>query len=757
MEVISQNVENREEHLKFVKSHIQSADEYMSNPNALDYRLLTYDTESSEIREYPVGHVLKYQDEVRVHQNGFGSINSNYQVHLRGLDELFKVIPTMFKEAKKQLGVPKAKKNRKTGEYQKYLVVNVPIGVHNLAWDYEFFLHYLNKIGYKHQNLKPERQKFAVERTQQINVKNEPKSFHVMKNGSTVYGVQVFTEVLGNYHVRKDNIDIPIIMCLDFWDTLKVCQAPVSKFNEYTDNVDPMFYKLGDNEAEYDKVRGEDYIHTEDEHRYFYNDLYILGKMLEQFYINELLKGDYDKIKYYRTTSGISLANAREYIFGGKKGFKEYYGTNMPSHFGVIEKTLNTNAYKGGMVLVFTDRLGHVINKGGGAWDINSSYPDKMAHKPLPYGQPILLTNGDYPNFEVARKELTGECVQDIYFEVELGFDCVRPKNDKFKIPFFKIGSENITEFKKRDGNKINGRNYFYDSMFDGEPLHLSRKGKTGTRMDSTYCDTFTSIDYKMMCEWFEFGERVKDKDGFYTGEIIWSNVPPSIGRVVYYRAESEVYKYFINELVEIKVQANHEKKLARKNSAKVQMNGLYGKYGTKTDMFEEHMEMKGEEIVFVKAEPYTKEGIYKPVASAVTAYGREHLLRTAVAVGVENVMYGDTDSIFVTLPYAIAKERIIAYGGLVDPDLLGAWDYEEEKEFDSIKILGAKKYMLKKGGAYSIKCAGLPKTQQKQVAKGGFTAFEYNTTVSKKQRRKCKGGVRLVETEFTIGKLVMK
>lgn len=174
------------------------------------------------------------------------------------------------------------------------------------------------------------------------------------------------------------------------------------------------------------------------------------------------------------------------------------------------------------------------------------------------------------------------------------------------------------------------------------------------------------------------------------------------------------------------------------------------------------------------------REAVYIPIASFITAYGRNKTIRTAQAIrdwsiknkGYDCYVYSDTDSEKVLLTdediEKLKKEHIID----IDDYELGYWALEEH--FDRILVIRQKCYITESNGKCSPTVAGLPKylapllnmdnfkkgftTKGKllddliQMAKdNGATDEEIDKIHHKLTYKYVKGGVILADTDFTI------
>ena len=135
---------------------------------------------------------------------------------------------------------------------------------------------------------------------------------------------------------------------------------------------------------------------------------------------------------------------------------------------------------------------------------------------------------------------------------------------------------------------------------------------------------------------------------------------------------------------------------------------------------------------------------------SFITSYAREKTIRTSQAIkdysikkyGKDLYCYSDTDSIHCLLDIEELKQFCE-----IDDIKLGAWKHEGT--FTKAKFIRQKCYLEEIDGNMNITCAGMPKSCYNNVTwekfKTGFTCG------GKLTFKHVKGGVKLVETDFTI------
>lgn len=179
----------------------------------------------------------------------------------------------------------------------------------------------------------------------------------------------------------------------------------------------------------------------------------------------------------------------------------------------------------------------------------------------------------------------------------------------------------------------------------------------------------------------------------------------------------------------------------AMRELAKLKLNSLYGKFGTKTIVGKKIPTMTKEGIVKLElGENEEIQPIYSATAVFTTSYGRDILTRTAQA-NYDRFCYCDTDSIHVT---GTETPKLIE----LHPTELGKWD--DEGTFTRARFIGAKCYIedFEKGGL-KVTVAGMTKEQHKQVT---FENFKEGLIVTGKlQPKVVKNGVVLINVDYQV------
>ena len=323
----------------------------------------------------------------------------------------------------------------------------------------------------------------------------------------------------------------------------------------------------------------------------------------------------------------------------------------------------------------------------GEVLDVNSLYPSVMYNEILPFGEPFFYT---------------GEYIEDKVYPLY-----IQRLTCSFKIKEGKIPTIQIKHSRFIDNE------YITDSGI--EPVAL----------------TLTSIDLKLFLEqyyvWdlnYECGWKFKGMRGLFTT--------------------------YIDKWIEVKNESTINGNKGMRQVAKIMLNSLYGKFATSLDVQSKIPYLEDDIVKYRLGEKDKKEGVYLPMGAFITAYARDKTIRTSQAIktyslekyGKDLYCYSDTDSIHTLLPIEELKQFCD-----IDPVRLGAWDHESH--FTRAKFIRQKTYLEEIDGEIKITCAGLPQRCYNQVT---WENFKEGLKVDGKLAFKhVKGGVNLVDTEFTI------
>ena len=673
---------------------------------------------------------------------------------------------------------------------KKNLDITIKIGVHNVKYENSFMQYVLNNLGYIYSaGVIAYNDKKGCSFNK---VMLDTGCYNITQANGVHYGAKVCLKdtIINQKIISKGKnkgklVEQEIKIYLEFWDTLKVAQTSLEKAHKFVE-MDEMYYKLN-TEYNYDKVRSNGHILDALELEYLYNDLYATKKLVEDFYYATLLTFQGKEKTIYlndnlKTSASIAFNTAIAYTFsngeneitdikGARENFNEHFEIDKRIELKQEIKDMERLSYRGGWTHANLKHINKIVEKQGVSIDKNSSYPAQMCYGLLPYGAPIEFNSIEDMKEYMKENELT---MDDHVFIINTGFDYVRPKSEKYDLEVIQLGSVNATmEFKKmsfehgakvvQNGNTFINRNYWGED----NKIQIYKKG---CEEIANYNFTITNVEYDFLNKYYEFGYH--GEIDFIDDEITFEGL--RTGKVLLYKAERGILREYIEELYlmkdEVKRRINKgEKGLdALYSSIKVLLNSLYGKFGSKVrktldNLFlndegifswdigcKKELRENGNEIDLLE---YDSEEYYVPFASFVTANARVEIQTMVIeAIGVENFLYTDTDSIYCSL----TKEQLIEALKKINYELdgyeLGKWDLEHE--FNKFKSLGAKKYMLydTKIEKICVACAGVPKKAQSILAKQGFDKFYLGKAIEGKlQSKQVKGGTLLTNIDFVI------
>lgn len=346
-------------------------------------------------------------------------------------------------------------------------------------------------------------------------------------------------------------------------------------------------------------------------------------------------------------------------------------------------------AYKGGFTYLNPIYKEKDVGKGC-VLDVNSLYPSVMYEKPMPFGEPFFY-EGKYEE----------DKVYNLYIQmITCSFEI-----KKNKIPTIQIK-----------------RSHFIDNEY-----LTSSNGEI-------VCLTLTNIDLKLFLEQYDV----------YDLEYVcgWK-----------FKSLTGIFNKYINKWISIKIESTKNGNKGMRTLAKLMLNSLYGKFAKSQDMQNKIPFLGDDDIIHYKYSEKTKvKGLYIPIGCFITAYAREKTIRTSQAIkdyslqkyGKDLYIYSDTDSIHTLLPI----EELSQFCDIDDVEL-GKWKHEAT--FTKARFVRQKCYLEEIDNEVKITCAGMPKScygfVEWEKFKEGFTCG------GKLTFKHLKGGVKLVETDFTIKK----
>lgn len=172
---------------------------------------------------------------------------------------------------------------------------------------------------------------------------------------------------------------------------------------------------------------------------------------------------------------------------------------------------------------------------------------------------------------------------------------------------------------------------------------------------------------------------------------------------------------------------------------AKMMLNTLYGKFGVRPQAATKRPYLDDDGVICFERSPEEDRPVmYIPMAVFVTAYARSRLMHAAQA-NYSTFAYCDTDSV-----HLLGSE---VRGVEVHESKLGAW--KVEGHFSKAIYRRAKCYAETLDGVFVAHIAGVPENLREQVTYGDL--LHGGELHGKLVPRQVPGGVRLVETTFTI------
>lgn len=333
-------------------------------------------------------------------------------------------------------------------------------------------------------------------------------------------------------------------------------------------------------------------------------------------------------------------------------------------------------SYKGGFTFCDPRFQGLDIDEGI-VLDVNSLYPSVMYYEKLPYGEGIFF-NGKY-----VKDDLYNLYIQMITCQFELKenhIPTIQLKNNLSFIP---------TQ---------------YLSSSEGEEV--------------TMC--LTSVDLKLFFEHYNVYNIT-----YHSG---WK-----------FKSTTGLFKDYIDKWNTIKVESTINGNKAMRTLAKLMLNSLYGKFALNPHVQSKHPYFEDDMVKYRLGEKETRDPIYIPVGTFITAWARYKTITSAQKV-YDRFLYADTDSLHLIGTEIPAELEI-------DPVKLGAWKHEST--FTRARFIRQKTYIEEIDGKINITCAGMPSRCYQHVTWDNFV--KGSSFQGKLQFTHVKGGIVLKDIDFTI------
>ena len=333
-------------------------------------------------------------------------------------------------------------------------------------------------------------------------------------------------------------------------------------------------------------------------------------------------------------------------------------------------------SYKGGFTYCDPRSQGQDIGEGI-VLDVNSLYPSIMYYRPLPYGEGIFFEGKYEP-----------DKLYNLYVQM---FTCQFELKENY-IPTIQLK------------NNLSFMPTAYLSSSEDEEV--------------TMC--LTSVDLDLFFEHYHVYNIT-----YHSG---WK-----------FKSTTGLFKEYIDKWNAVKMESTLNGNKAMRTLAKLMLNALYGKFALNPNVQSKIPYYDNGIIKYTLGEKETRNPIYIPVGTFITAWARHKTITSAQKV-YDRFLYADTDSL-----HLIGTE--IPKGLEVDPVKLGAWKHEST--FTRARFVRQKTYIEEIDGELNITCAGMPSRCYKHVTWNNFitgSSFE-----GKLQFTHVQGGIVLKDIDFTI------
>jgi hypothetical protein len=237
------------------------------------------------------------------------------------------------------------------------------------------------------------------------------------------------------------------------------------------------------------------------------------------------------------------------------------------------------------------------------------------------------------------------------------------------------------------------------------------------------------------------------------------------------FKARVGMFDEYIDKWYKIKQESNS----AMRSIAKLQLNSLYGKFGTNPNRTRKVPLLEDDVVVFETGYEDIGDPVYTAMAAFITSYARDMVIRTAQSL-YDIFLYCDTDSV-----HLLWTEKTVLYTDIethqtfiivdgkdhapinIHPNELGAWKFEYT--FEEAFFVRAKFYMerLSKENNHNDDCPDdCHFMHNYHTAMAGMSWFiaagltfddlwDGNVINGKLTSKRIKGGMQLADTTYTI------
>lgn len=503
-----------------------------------------------------------------------------------------------------------------------------------------------------------------------------PYSYNIIFNAGSFYRVDLyfdFETYTDNKNRKKQKLRRVSLM-----DSYKIVPMSLKKVAK-----DFLGYDMSKDGIDHNIIRPKNYKLEEKEKEYLYEDVKVLKDfislaLLEGVEVTPNYKLYFDKmttasqaLNEYKTILEC-IYNDNEYktIQAFNEGFKtsidfvksqeakgKKTNINKDMLFSGVFPQLHPNvdcylrqSYYGGITWKNSNKLNELKQNGvdlkGLVYDVNSLYPSVMRTKLLPYGQPKFYEGG---------YNSVAQFVKDQY---PLYIQRIRVK--MFELKPGKMPNVQIRESVNFKATEYQTTNRYYDEELKEEKYE-----------ECVF--TFTSVQLDRFLDSYNTPMGIEYIDGYL------------------FKGSYGIFDKYIDTFMQLKETG----KGAKKATAKLCLNSLYGKFGTNPQREERIVEFydgvfsttnRDEEGNLLE---YLSDSVYLPMASFITAYARDVLINAVNSV-FDRFLYCDTDSIHILgndIPDIPIHDTKLGYwkleGRFVDAKYIGAKRYAELIEDD--------------------------------------------------------------------------
>lgn len=419
---------------------------------------------------------------------------------------------------------------------------------------------------------------------------------------------------------------------------------------------------------------------SETEKEYIKNDVLVLKEALEIMFNEGHKKLTIGACCMSEFKSSLAMLKDQYDNF-----FPDMYAIEInPERFGVSTAgDFCRKAYKGAWCYLKKGCENKIFNYGC-TNDVNSLYPSMMHSESgnyYPYGYPTLWTGNYIP------KEATED--NNFYFiKVTTQF-----KLKKGKLPCIQVKHDKrYTPNEWLETSDVYYRGNYYPQL----------KDNNGNLIDMKVTLYLTMIDWELIQEQYDL-------------------INPIIECGMWFKTVKGIFDCYIDRYRKIKMESTG----AKRQSAKLFLNNLYGKFATSPDSDYKIAYLNNDNIIsFSTIEAHEKKAGYIPIGAAITAYARRFTIKAAQA-NYKHFIYADTDSIHCNCKPEEVK------GITVHPTKFCCWKTESTwNEGIFIRQKTYIEHIIENDlepcePYYSVKAAGLPQKSNWLLNK----SLDYNKT----------------------------